>query len=130
MGHGMFDLLDVPLFGRPEDAADQFAAFMMLKLGKDQTRRLIGGAAFTYKDYVEKTNVVVPQTAFVDVHGAPMQRFYNLLCMGYGAEMSQMRNGNGRSRLGATCSESILEVPPEKVHLGVETYVLMTGLAL
>jgi Putative metallopeptidase len=86
MGHGMFDLLDVPLFGRPEDAADQFAAFMMLKLGKDQARRLIGGAAFTYKEYVDKTKVVVPQTAFADVHGAPMQRFYNLLCMGYGGD--------------------------------------------
>jgi putative metallopeptidase DUF4344 len=26
MGHAVFDLLDVPLFGRPEDDADQFAA--------------------------------------------------------------------------------------------------------
>ena len=86
MGHCMFDLLNVPLFGRPEDAADQFAAYLMLKLGKDQARRLIGGAAYTYKDYVEIKKVAVPQTAFADVHGAPMQRLYNMLCMAYGAD--------------------------------------------
>ena len=86
MGHAMFDLLNVPLFGKPEDAADQFAAFLMLKLGKDQARRVIGGAAYTYKDYVEIKKVAVPQTAFADVHGAPMQRLYNMLCMAYGAD--------------------------------------------
>ena len=58
----------------------------MLKLGKDQARRLIGGAAYTYKDYVEVKKVAVPQTAFADVHGAPMQRLYNMLCMAYGAD--------------------------------------------
>jgi hypothetical protein len=31
---------------------------------------------------------------------------------------------------GTTCSKSILEVPPEKVHVGVETQILMTRLAL
>jgi hypothetical protein len=30
--------------------------------------------------------VVVPLEAFSEVHGAPMQRFYNLLCMAYGAD--------------------------------------------
>jgi hypothetical protein len=86
MGHAMFDLLNVPLFGKPEDAADQFAAYLMLKLGKDQARRVIGGAAYTYKDYVEIKKVAVPQTAFADVHGAPMQRLYNMLCIAYGAD--------------------------------------------
>jgi len=28
----------------------------------------------------------VPLEAFSEVHGAPMQRFYNLLCMAYGAD--------------------------------------------
>jgi hypothetical protein len=85
MGHCMFDLLDVPLFGRAEDAADEFSAYMMLTLGKDQARRLIAGAAYSYKDYIETKIVTVPLTAFADIHGAPMQRFFNLLCIGYGA---------------------------------------------
>lgn len=86
MGHAMFDMLNVPLWGRAEDAADQFATYIMLQFGKDSARRLIGGAAYSYKNYVNNPKVVVPLEAFSEVHGAPMQRFYNLLCMAYGAD--------------------------------------------
>jgi len=89
MGHAVFDLLDVPIFGHTEDAADNFAAYMMLLLGKDRAWRLIGGAAYTYKDYMERKTITVPVTDFADIHGAPMQRFYNLLCLGYGAAPDQ-----------------------------------------
>lgn len=89
MGHAVFDLLDVPIFGHTEDAADNFAAYMMLLLGKDKAWRLIGGAAYTYKDYMEHKTITVPVTDFADIHGAPMQRFYNLLCLGYGAAPEQ-----------------------------------------
>jgi hypothetical protein len=85
MGHALFALLDVPLWGRPEDAADSFSAYMMLLLGKDEARRLIGGAAFSYKKFVLQPTMTIPQTAFADEHGASMQRFYNLLCISYGA---------------------------------------------
>jgi hypothetical protein len=84
-GHAMFDLLDVPLLGRPEDAADQFAAYLMLHLGKNDARRLIGGAAYSYHKYLQSPLVTVPLKAFSDVHGAPVQRFYNMVCMAYGA---------------------------------------------
>jgi Putative metallopeptidase len=54
MGHAMFDALNVPLFGRPEDAADEFAAYLMLHLGsKEDARRLITGAAYTYKNDIQ-----------------------------------------------------------------------------
>ena len=87
MGHAMFDALNIPLFGRPEDAADEFAAYLMLHLGsKEDARRLITGAAYTYKNDIQGTKVTAPIAAFSDVHGAPAQRFYNLLCMAYGAD--------------------------------------------
>jgi hypothetical protein len=86
MGHAMFDLLDVPMFGRAEDAADAFATYMMLELGKNEAKRLILGATYSYKDYITNSNVCVPLIAFSDAHGAPMQRFYNLLCIAYGAD--------------------------------------------
>jgi len=86
MGHATFDLLNVPIFGRTEDAADQFAAYIMLLFGKERARRLIGGAAYGYKNYVQNPTVTVPLSAFADEHSAPMQRFYNLLCIGYGAD--------------------------------------------
>jgi hypothetical protein len=86
MGHAVFDLLDVPLFGRPEDAADQFAAYMMLQFGKDDARRLIGGAAYAYRGVMQGSKLEVPLEAFSSAHGAPAQRLYNLLCMAYGAD--------------------------------------------
>jgi hypothetical protein len=41
MGHAVFDLLDVPIFGRPEDAADQFAIYILLRIGKQDARKLV-----------------------------------------------------------------------------------------
>ena len=34
---------------------------------------------------MKSPTITVPVTAFADVHGAPMQRLYNLLCLAYGA---------------------------------------------
>jgi Putative metallopeptidase len=85
-GHAMFDLLSVPIFGYQEDAADQFAGYIILQFGKVDARRLILGAAHSYKKYVQNPTVTAPLTAFSDEHGPPAQRFYNLLCLAYGAD--------------------------------------------
>jgi hypothetical protein len=85
-GHAMFDLLRVPSFGSAEDAADQFSTYMMLHMGKDDARRLIAGAAFSYRNSVQSSASIVPLKAFTDMHGLPAQRFYNLLCIAYGAD--------------------------------------------
>jgi hypothetical protein len=86
MGHAMFDILAVPIFGNAEDAADHFSVYIMLQFGKDQSRGLITGAAYSYKKYVQGSEVMAPLAAFSDVHAAPAQRFYNLLCLAYGAD--------------------------------------------
>jgi hypothetical protein len=86
MGHAAFDLLEVPGFGNAEDAADQFSTYIMLQFGKEQARRLIGSAAYSYHRYVQNAQVTAPLVAFSDVHGAPAQRFYNMLCLAYGAD--------------------------------------------
>ena len=76
MGHAVFDLLSVPLFGPPEADADQFAAHTLVTIGKQDAPRLIEGAFYMYKDYFKNPTVTVPVTAFADLHGAPMQRMY------------------------------------------------------
>jgi hypothetical protein len=86
VGHAMFDLLSVPVFGYQEDAADQFAVYIILHFGKADARRLILGAAHSYNKYVKNPTVTAPLTAFSDEHGPPAQRFYNLLCLAYGAD--------------------------------------------
>ena len=43
MGHATFDQLGMPLFGRQEDDADQFANYTMLQFSKADARCLIAG---------------------------------------------------------------------------------------
>lgn len=85
-GHAVFDLLKVPVFGREEDAADLFSAYIMLQFGKDDARRFILGNAYQYKADMQASQVSLALTKFSDVHGLPAQRFYNVLCVAYGAD--------------------------------------------
>ena len=84
-GHAMFEILAMPIFGNAEDAADHFAVYLMLQLGPNQARGLIIGAAYSYKKYVQDSEVTAPLVAFSDAHSAPAQRYYNLLCLAYGS---------------------------------------------
>jgi hypothetical protein len=85
-GHAMFDLLKVPVFGREEDAADTFSAYITLHFPKEEARRLILGSAYQYKMDLKDPQVTMPITKFSNVHGTPAQRFYNVLCIAYGAD--------------------------------------------
>jgi len=86
-GHAVYDMLQIPILGRQEDAADQFAAYIMLRLGKDEARRMILGAAYGYNIQMPQgRRVTVPVDVFSDEHSLPAQRAYNVLCMAYGAD--------------------------------------------
>jgi putative metallopeptidase DUF4344 len=99
VGHAIFDIFDVPIFGHPEDAADNFAAYILLQFGKEQARRLIGGAAWAWRAYLGdyKRDPVVRKriSAFADTHGLPEERFYNLLCLAYGADPVLFADADG-----------------------------------
>jgi hypothetical protein len=86
MGHAAFDLFNTPIFAHQEDAADNFATYIMLQFGKSDARRLIAGAAYSYRKYLQQPTVTAPLKDFSDVHGAPQQRFFNLICLAYGAD--------------------------------------------
>jgi hypothetical protein len=81
LGHAVFDILQVPVIGREEDAADAFAGFIMLQFGKDVARRTLPGAAYFW----QAGSTDWSKVDFADVHGNPVQRSYNYLCMAYGA---------------------------------------------
>jgi hypothetical protein len=83
-GHATFSILQIPVFGREEDAADQFSTYVMLKLDKDEARRLVLGSAYQYKGDLLSPTVTLTQQTFADEHGTSAQRFFNLLCIAYG----------------------------------------------
>jgi hypothetical protein len=80
MGHALFDLLDVPVLGREEDAADQIAGFISLQFGKEVARTAINGAAFAWITFASESS----KPLFYDVHSTPQQRVYTFACLGYG----------------------------------------------
>jgi len=97
-GHAAFDLMEVPVLGREEDAADQIAAFIALQFGKDNARTIIKGFSnyWGYSAFVSKAdpgpslNPDDPNYRncandafchYADEHGTASQRYYNVLCM-------------------------------------------------
>jgi hypothetical protein len=85
MGHAVFDIYEVSVFGREEDAADQMAGFILSQFGPDVARRTFPGAAYIWQKLAESDGPW-RQDRFSDVHGTPLQRAYNYLCMAYGAK--------------------------------------------
>ena len=84
VGHAVFDFLSVPVLGREEDAADQFAAYLLLQFAKSDARRLIFGVGYAY--HLDAAKPTTKKNPFADEHGLPAQRFYNVLCIAYGAD--------------------------------------------
>jgi len=88
--HALFDLLNLPVLGREEDAADHVGAYIYLQLADSEARRLVMGAAYGF--FLDAQSDDAPRTReefsedFAAEHGMPEQRAYNLLCMAYGAD--------------------------------------------
>lgn len=82
--HALFDLLQVPILGREEDAADQVASLILLHLSPADARMVVMGSAYFFATTAK--DEPVDQGAFSDVHGLSWQRFYNLACLAYGSD--------------------------------------------
>jgi len=92
-GHAIFDLLEIPVMGREEDAADFFSIYMMLQFPAEDARRLIEGIAFNMgsearDDFSEKQR---PEM-YAGPHGINAQRHYNVLCLAYAANQALFDN--------------------------------------
>ena len=83
-GHAIFDLLKVPILGREEDAADTFAAVMLLRAGQEVALHTLRGAAWAYR--TEAGARTPDEGDFADIHGLDSQRYYNILCLAYGSD--------------------------------------------
>jgi hypothetical protein len=82
MSLAVFDLLEVPVWGREHDAADKLATFIMLQFGKDLAVRTITGVVW----YFEASNRTWTGSDFASETSSEGQRFYNCLCIAYGGD--------------------------------------------
>jgi hypothetical protein len=80
VAQGVFDILQIPVWGREEDAADKLAGFIMLQFGKEVALKVLIGAAW----FFEVSDRTWTGSDFASVHAPEAQRFYNYLCIAFG----------------------------------------------
>jgi hypothetical protein len=80
--YALFDIYNVPVWGRIDDAADRLSALVMLQFGEDAARTTILGTA----RFFDWSNRKWTGSDFAEATSPEAQRFYNFLCIAYGAD--------------------------------------------
>ncbi|MCH2163176.1 MAG: DUF4344 domain-containing metallopeptidase [Marinovum sp.] len=89
LGHAMIDTMELPVFGQEEDAADVASILLIDELFVEEDAISIAyDAAFGFLGEAEAAEEEGYGVAWWDVHGPDLQRYYNLVCLFAGADMS------------------------------------------
>ena len=87
LGHALIDIEGVPIFGQEEDAADVFSIFLIDALFEEETAQsLAREAAYGFLGEAYMRDDAGGEVAWWDVHGPDEQRFFNTVCLFYGAD--------------------------------------------
>jgi hypothetical protein len=92
MGHAAITQLSIPVIGKPEDAADSFAAVGLIRIGSTFTQRVLADAA---KGWFlnDRRDVATDDTvAFYDEHGLDQQRAYQIVCFMVGSDDEKFKD--------------------------------------
>jgi hypothetical protein len=83
IGHAMIDVLQLPVLGQEEDAADTLAVVLTHNLWEEEDARSVATAtALSFLLTAGEGN----EPAYWGVHGPDEQRFFNTVCLFYGAD--------------------------------------------
>lgn len=86
LAHALIDIEGVPIFGQEEDAADVFSILMIHALfEEDVAQELAYEAAWGFIGEAQMREGGTDDIAWWDTHGPDEQRFYNTICIFYGA---------------------------------------------
>lgn len=86
MGHALIDIEDVPIFGQEEDAADVFSIFLIDAVFDEESAQAIAyDTAFGFAGEAAARDAAGDDVAWWDVHGPDEQRYFNTICLFYGA---------------------------------------------
>jgi hypothetical protein len=93
IGHGLIHSLNLPIFGREEDAADSIAAYLTLRT-KAQVSSVEGALWFFMRGASEPS-----LRAYAGAHSLGPQRAFNLLCQALGKDRVQFADLAAKLRL-------------------------------
>lgn len=110
LGHALIDTMDLPVLGREEDAADTLSVLLIDEIWEpDSALALAQNVALAWGLSAAAAEGEAPD--FWDVHGHDLQRYYNTVCLWYGAAPDNR---------GEYASD--FELPPERAETCGEEY--------
>ncbi len=82
IGHLLISELDIPILGREENVADNFATLELLKIESDEANNiLIDSADGWFLSSVDQNDDIVSNEAFYAEHALDVQRAYQIVCL-------------------------------------------------
>ena len=88
LGHALIHDWNLPVLGREEDAADQFATVLLSFGGRDLSR-LSWAAAF---QLLLASKQQPDESLIWDEHSSPLRRFQSITCLSYGSNPTEYSN--------------------------------------
>ena len=86
LGHGLIDVLELPVLGREEDAADTLSTLLIHDIWLEESAvSMVYDTAYAFQLYAEEAETLGFETPYWDEHSLDLQRYYNLVCLFYGA---------------------------------------------
>jgi len=86
LGHGAVSEFDIPIIGREEDAADNFAIVNLLKVGNAFSHRILVEAARGWFLSDRRDQDAKEPLQFYDEHSLDKQRAYQIICVMVGSD--------------------------------------------
>jgi hypothetical protein len=103
LGHGLIDVLQIPVLGKEEDAADTMSVILMNQGWEEKSASaILTSDAQVYA--MRAADADADESDFADEHSLDIQRYYSVVCLFYGA------NPQDRKQLAID-----LELPAEKL---------------
>ena len=92
LGHGLIDVLQIPVLGKEEDAADTLSVILMHDIWMEEAASaILTSDALTYALRAGDTTQAPDLNAYADVHSLDIQRYYAVVCLFYGANPEERK---------------------------------------
>ena len=106
LGHAMIDVLQLPVLGKEEDAADHLSVILMNDIWEEEAAaNILASDATAYALLAAQREAGGEDPSYSDEHSLDMQRYYSVVCLFYGA--------NPEARQGLADE---LGLPPERAE--------------
>jgi hypothetical protein len=93
IAHALIDIERLPVFGQEEDAADVLSVILINKFYPEETAvEIINDTAALFNLYHETLDARGVEFPYWDTHGPDEQRYFNTICLFYGANPTERFN--------------------------------------